>query len=211
MSRAFCYKCHRSKVACLCGRIEKQPNQVKIIVLQHPDEANNKKATAIIAELGLQQYQRWVGEDFTEHRELSALLDENQGRVAVLFPSESALPIMAQINESGAKNPNVRERIKCLLVLDGTWRKAKKMWQLNPQLHKLMVVSFDEEQVSQYRIRKEPEAGYLSTVESIVFALRALEADRSGYQALLDLFAEMVDFQINKMGKDIYQRNYQKK
>ena len=206
MSRAFCYQCHRAKVACLCGRIEKQPNKIKVIVLQHPDEANNKKATAIKAELGLQQYQRWIGEDFTGHSELTALLADNQGRIAVLFPNESSVPL-------GGKSKQAPDLggIEFLLVIDGTWRKAKKMWQLNQQLHNLLSVSFDEAQVSSYRIRKEPEEGYLSTVESIVFALRALEADDGRYQSMLDLFTEMVDFQINKMGKDTYQRNYQKK
>jgi len=61
MSRAFCYQCYRAKVACLCGRIEKQQNQIKTIVLQHPAEAKNAKASAIIAELGLEQYECWVG------------------------------------------------------------------------------------------------------------------------------------------------------
>jgi len=204
MSRSFCYQCHRAKVACLCGRIEKQPNQVKVIVLQHPDEAHNKKATAIIAELGLQQYQRWVGESFVEHSELSTLIAEKKGRIAVLFPSQQAVRLATK--DSSDTVPS----IEYLIVIDGTWRKAKKIWQLNPQLHNLVAVSFDESMVSRYRIRKEPEEGYLSTVESIVFALRYLERRPVGYQPLLDLFVEMVDFQINKMGKDTFQRNYPK-
>jgi len=205
MSRAFCYQCHRAKVACLCGRIEPQPNQVKLIVLQHPDEASNKKATAIIAELGLQQYQRWVGEDFTEHAGLNQLLENNSGKIAVLYPLEHAKKLDAQSSEL------MINEIEVLIVIDGTWRKASKIWQLNPQLHHVQAVSFNGVLSSDYRIRKEPEAGCLSTVESIVFALRILENSPQAYQSLLDLFIEMVDFQIDKMGGDTYQRNYQKK
>jgi len=205
MSRAFCYQCHRAKVACLCGRIEKQPNQIKLVVLQHPDEVSNKKATAIIAELGLQQYQRWLGEDFTEHDGLNQLLEDKQGKLAVLYPTENAakLDVQLEINEA--------RTIEALIVIDGTWRKAHKIWQLNPQLHQLQAVTFNEELSSDYRIRKEPEPGCLSTVESIVFALRILERSPQAYQGLLDLFNEMVDFQISKMGEGTYEQNYQKK
>jgi len=205
MSRAFCYQCHRAKVACLCGRIEKQPNQIKLIVLQHPDEASNKKATAIIAELGLQQYQRWVGEDFTEHGELKQLLENKQGKLAVLYPADNAEKLDVQIESTAATS------IEVLIIIDGTWRKAHKIWQLNPQLHQLKVLTFNEVRSSDYRIRKEPEAGCLSTVESIVFALRILERNTQAYQGLLDLFIEMVDFQIGKMGERTYEQNYQNK
>ena len=205
MSRAFCYQCRRAKVACLCGRIEKQPNRVKLVVLQHPDEVNNKKATAIIAELGLQQYQQWVGEDFTQHVELNQLLKDKAGKIAVLFPARHAIKLGSQ------DALRATQGIEFLIVIDGSWRKAKKVWQLNPQLHNVLAVTFSDALVSDYRIRKEPEAGYLSTVESVVYALRSLEDSAEGYQSLLDLFAEMVDFQIEKMGTDIYQRNYLKK
>ena len=205
MSRAFCYQCHRAKVACLCGRIEKQPNQIKLIVLQHPDEASNKKATAIIAELGLQQYQRWVGEDFTEHGELKQLLENKQGKLAVLYPADNAEKLDVQIESTAATS------IEVLIIIDGTWRKAHKIWQLNPQLHQLKVLTFNEVRSSDYRIRKEPEVGCLSTVESIVFALRILERNTQAYQGLLDLFIEMVDFQIGKMGERTYEQNYQNK
>ena len=205
MSRAFCYQCNRAKVACLCGRIEQQPNQVKLVVLQHPDEASNKKATAIIAELGLQQYQRWVGENFTEHAGLNQLLENKKGKVAVLYPAEHAQKL------DDHDDLAVISKVEFLIVLDGTWRKASKIWQLNPQLHCLQALTLSETLSSEYRIRKEPEAGCLSTVESIVFALRLLESNPQAYQTLLDLFTEMVDFQIEKMGGDTYQRNYQKK
>lgn len=73
---------------------------MKLVVLQHPDEASNKKATAIIAELGLQQYQRWVGEDFTEHVGLNQLLENKASKVAVLYPADQAERLDAQDRKS---------------------------------------------------------------------------------------------------------------
>lgn len=205
MSRAFCYQCRRAKVACLCERIDKQPNRIKIYVLQHPEETNNPKGSAIIAELGLQQYKRWVGEDFSQHVELNELLADQQGKLAILYPSDEAEVID---DVWAVKNAS---SLECLLIIDGTWRKAKKIWELTPALHDFPAIKLNEDNISDYRIRKVPQQGYLSTVECIVEGLRKLENCPQGYQPLLDLFSNMIDFQIGKMGKQTYQKNYRDK
>ena len=202
MPRAFCYQCRRAKITCLCGRIEKQPNDIKIVVLQHPDEVNNPKGSAIIAELGLEKYQRWIAEDFSQHTELTDFLIKHKYEVAVLYPSENAI----ELNNKWLKK--VELNLKYLIVIDATWRKAKKIWELQPLLHELTTLKLTEEQISNYRIRKVPREGYLSTIESVVVSLRALEHGSQGYQPLLDLFTEMIDFQIEKMGKKTYLKNY---
>ncbi|RDH82757.1 MAG: DTW domain-containing protein [endosymbiont of Galathealinum brachiosum] len=202
MSRAFCYQCRRAKITCLCGRIEKQPNEIKIVVLQHPDERNNPKGSAIIAELGLQKYQRWTAEDFSQHEEFNDFLIKHKSEVAVLYPSKDAIELNKKWKNKDGWNP------KYLIVIDATWRKAKKIWELQPLLHKLPVLRLTEEEFSNYRIRKAPKDGYLSTIESIVISLRALEYNSQAYQPLLDLFAEMIDFQIEKMGERTYLKNY---
>ncbi|VAW70227.1 hypothetical protein MNBD_GAMMA10-1577 [hydrothermal vent metagenome] len=203
MSRAVCYQCHRAKVACLCNRIKKHQNQVAIIVLQHPDEVKNPKASAIIAELGLAHYQCWVGEDFSQHSGFQRLIAGNTEHIALLYPTEAAIVL----NEEGVVEQG---EIKYLIVIDATWRKARKIWALNAQLQALKVFRLVTGKASSYRIRKVPEAGYLSTVESIVEGLRVLEGGAERYQGLLDLFREMIDFQIEKMGKQTWKENYKK-
>jgi len=202
MPRAFCYQCRRAKVTCLCGRIEKQPNEIKIIVLQHPDEVSNSKASAIIAELGLLQYQRWIAKDFSEHAELIQLLSDAESKVAILYPTKEA----TELSSDGVGRCG--ERPEYLIVIDATWRKAKKIWELQPLFHKLPIFRLGVETNSNYRIRKVPQEGYLSTLESIVFALRALEKAPHAYQSLLELFDEMIDSHIEKMGEAVYQKNY---
>ena len=202
MSRAFCYQCHRAKVACLCGRIEKQPNEIQIIVLQHPDEVNNPKGTGIIAELGLQQYQKWIAEDFSQHKELIEFITENVTETAILYPHEDAYELS---EKSGTEEVL---KLKNLIVIDATWRKAKKIWELQPLFQKLVCLRLTDEQISNYRIRKVPKDGYLSTIESVVVALRALEGSKQAYQPLIELFTEMINFQINQMGEETYKKNY---
>ncbi len=210
MPREFCYQCRRAKVTCLCGRIEKQPNGIKIIVLQHPDEVKNPKGSAIIAELGLQQYEHWIDEDFSEYKKLEQLLDEQADGIAILYPGEQAQKLTdeAQAIMNCAGMGSGEKSIRTLLLIDATWRKAKKIWESQPLLQALPAFELRSENSSNYRIRKVPKEGYLSTVESVVAALRLLEQRPEAYQSLLDLFDEMVDFQIEKMGKHTYEKNY---
>lgn len=202
MSRAFCYQCHRASVACLCGRIDPQQNQVRVVVLQHPDESSHARGSAIIAELGLQQYTRWVGEDFSAHAPLQQLLQVHADELVLVFPAEHACSL---------QQARAEQSIKVLLFIDASWRKARKIWQINPQLQKLNCCYLEPSRPSAYRIRKEPQPGYLSTLESIVEALRIVEEAPAAYQPMLELFTEMIDFQIEQMGADTYKKHYQDK
>ncbi|XP_074310944.1 uncharacterized protein LOC141646864 [Silene latifolia] len=106
---------------------------------------------------------------------------------AVLFPSENAVAVEA-----------IDFQVKNLIVLDGTWSKAKRMYLENPWLRILPSVRLDVEKLSLFsEVRRQPKAGYLSTIESIVYALKALGETESlsGLDNLLEVFESMVEDQ----------------
>nr|GMD53208.1 DTW domain-containing protein [Ipomoea batatas] len=84
--------------------------------------------------------------------------------------------------------------VKNLIVLDGTWAKAKRMYNENPWLKLLPHLKLDMDRLSLYgEVRHQPRQGCLSTIESIVYALKAVgEEDLEGLDGLLDVFASMV-------------------
>ncbi|XP_019183078.1 PREDICTED: uncharacterized protein LOC109178036 [Ipomoea nil] len=85
--------------------------------------------------------------------------------------------------------------VKNLIVLDGTWAKAKRMYKENPWLKLLPHLKLDmEDRLSLYgEVRLQPKQGCLSTIESIVYALKAVgEEDLEGLDGLLHVFASMV-------------------
>ncbi|PHT43917.1 hypothetical protein CQW23_17942 [Capsicum baccatum] len=71
---------------------------------------------------------------------------------------------------------------------------AKRMYNENPWLKMLPHVRLDVEKLSLYsEVRRQPKAGYLSTIESIVYALKAVgEENSKGLDHLLDVFESMV-------------------
>jgi len=204
MSRSYCYQCQRVQQACLCQQISVIDNPVSVYVLQHPDESRVNKGTAIIAKLSLKNYTCWTGEDFTLHAALNQILEKHSGKISIVYPAEHAQTL--HINSDGIDDDF---KIEHLIFIDATWRKAKKIWSLSTNLHKLPAIKLDARQ-SNYRIRKIPADGYLSTVEAIAESLSVLEADDKKYKSMLSVFDSMIDNQIEMMGQETYKNNYDK-
>jgi hypothetical protein len=101
---------------------------------------------------------------------------------ALLFPCQRAISIDA----SGCQ-------VQHLIVLDGTWAKAQRMYHENPWLQLLPHVKLESDRVSLYsEVRHEPRVGCLSTIESIVVAMKKLGEDSNGLDYLLDVFESMI-------------------
>lgn len=143
-----------------------------------------------------------MGEDFSEHDELNSLLEEPERDVYVVYPGEGSVPI-----STVAATVN-KQRIQTVILLDGTWKKAYKMWQLATNLHHLPLVNLDNADNGNYRIRKSPKDQGVSTVEAGYLALSAFEADTDKFTPLLTTFNHMIDFQIKQMPQGVFEKNY---
>jgi len=184
-------------------------NPLAVYVLQHPDETRHARGSAIIAQLCLQHYQCWVGEDFSSHAGLQQLLAQHAQTSLLVYPSPDAWLLADPQQLAGEYQqqalPFMPQR---LIFIDASWRKAKKIWHSTPLLQTLSCVKLAPAQTSRYRIRKVPGEGYLSTIEAIACSLMWLERQQEKYLPLLTLFDAMIDRQINKMGRQTYLQNY---
>lgn len=195
MSRARCERCLRPDNHCLCALIPALDSRTRVLILQHPSEVNHALNTARLAVLGLNNAELVVGEVFDD---LTTLLDVPGYQARLLFPGEGAEMLNAQ---AGGVEPLL------LVIPDGTWRKARKLLHLNPQLAALPRVTLDNPPPSRYRLRKVPGAEALSTLEAITHALHTLEPDRS-FEALLRPFDALIEGQIAAMGEETFRRNH---
>ncbi|TIH06445.1 tRNA-uridine aminocarboxypropyltransferase [Pseudomonas leptonychotis] len=197
MSRLQCPRCTRPTERCLCALIPCLPSRTRVLILQHPSEVRHALNTARLAALGLSNAQLLVGEVFEA---LPALLQQPGYRACLLFPGEQVQPLMPY-DKSCSELPLL------LVVPDGTWRKARKLLHVNPQLANLPRVALPEGLSSRYRLRKAPMPGALSTLEAIVAALNTIEAPTC-FDALLKPFEALIEGQIEAMGAQTYQRNH---
>jgi DTW domain-containing protein YfiP len=186
-ARAFCYRCHKAAVVCVCDRIRRVSNRTDILIFQHPRERFHPLGTARIAALSLEQCQivqaRGDAGGLSCHR-------DTPPRTGVLYPGAGAAPLDAMVGD---------ERPEQLIVLDGTWSHAHALYRENAWLRALPHYELRPAEPSRYRIRKEPKAQCISTIESIVCALEILEPETEGLAHILRVFDSMIDDQIRFM------------
>lgn len=183
VSRLVCYQCFKPQVACICASIERVANRTGIIILQHPRERFHAIGTVRIARLALENVRVDSCAQWMDSSAIRAQLPE---RTALLYPTSGAhaletLPIAEQPHH--------------LVILDGTWFHAKKIYDAHQWLHDLPHVRLRPSTPSGYRIRPEPRESHVATLEAIVYALRILEPQTTGLDGLLRSFAAMVDRQ----------------
>ena len=202
MSR-YCERCGKARKACICRWIQVIDAKTELWILQHPSEAKRAIGTARILTLSLPKARLWVGEDFSRHDELNALLADPRREVYLIYPGEDAIPVSRLEAE-----PQAPDKVRTLILLDGTWKKAYKMWQLSTNLHALPTVNLDNAGQGNYRIRKSPKEQGVSTVEAGYLALSALEGESEKFTPLIEAFNQMIEYQIQQMPEGVFKRNY---
>ncbi|MES2127917.1 MAG: tRNA-uridine aminocarboxypropyltransferase [Pseudomonadota bacterium] len=176
--RARCVRCLRAASACICRWIAPPlAHATSVLILQHPLEVANAKGSARLLHLGLPGSVMLTGESFDPAR-LETVLAEG-GRMPVLLYPETpglAAPPMPPLPPAAMR----------LVVLDGTWRKSRKMLHLNALLQALPRLALRAMPASHYRIRKAHAPDQLSTLEAACYALQQIEDAK--VQPILDGF-----------------------
>ena len=145
------------------------PTQRRVLILQHPQEQDAVLGSAQILVASLPQAKLVVGLSW---RNLGAALDEEGAdprRWAVLFPDRESSG--GEVVGRGGAVVAPRD-LSGIVVLDGTWSKAKTLWWRNPWLLKLNRLTLKPAKPSIYgSLRAEPRREYVSTLESVAAAL----------------------------------------
>ena len=186
--RSLCQTCLRPISTCICHWVTPTATAVEVVILQHPLEVDNAKGSARLLHLSLPHSQLVTGETFDELA-LQALLTQPPRRAILLYPDTpndqspdlSPPPVLSPDDLS---NPSGLR----LIVVDGTWRKSRKMLYQNPLLQQLPRLALRDLPPSHYLIRKAHLPDQLSTLEATCAALIQLEGNVAQFQPLLSAF-----------------------
>jgi DTW domain-containing protein YfiP len=185
MSRILCKQCQRPIIACICEFICKIENTTAVLVLQHPSEVKQTKGTVALLSRSLSHCQVLVGEDFSQHDEVNTILANHQA--LLLYPSAQAEALSLIKNGLNSTNYNDNstninhgensQQPKLLIIIDGTWKKAYRMFMLSYNLQALKQVCLPDALANsgQYLIRKVNKNNALSSLEACCFALAILD------------------------------------
>ncbi|MGC1173593.1 tRNA-uridine aminocarboxypropyltransferase [Polaromonas sp.] len=184
--RLRCTTCLRPRSNCICRWITPVAHEVEVLILQHPLEVDNPKGTARLLQLSLPSSRLLTGEVFAPGDWQPPGSTRHKLLLYPDLPSDRA----AGWPEPPALAPGVLQdpSLLRLIVLDGTWRKSRKMLYLNPWLQHLPRLSLQGMPASNYLIRRAHKPDQLSTLEATCAALAQLEGDAEKFQPLLAAF-----------------------
>lgn len=185
--RKECPRCLRPEQVCYCAHLTRIETSTRVVLLQHPREQDVPIGTARMATLCLPGSELHVGVDFRGTELMARLMADRERPPALLYPGEGAIDV-------GLHPP---DGPITLVVVDGTWAQARKLVRTTPELAAMPRYTFVPRTPSEYRIRHEPDVSYVSTIESLVYVLGALERDPERFVALLAPFRAMVGAQLD--------------
>lgn len=186
MARRECPSCERPLSVCYCAHVVPVQTSTRVLVLQHPREAERAIGTARIARLCLPNAAIAVGVQLAGHAAVRRALEDRSRPPVVLYPGRAARDLASEPPEGPIT----------LIVLDGTWAHARALMRENAWLAELPHYRFTPQRESEYRIRREPAPHCVSTIEALIEALALLEGDRSKVEPLRAPFRAMVAMQV---------------
>ena len=191
-SRHVCRRCDRA--LCLCEHLPHDggvETATRFIIVQSRQERFNALSTGRLCALGLSKCTLVWDTDADEvlHRPVDVPTD-----AGLLFPG----PTATTLSVGGAAPPS------SLVVIDSTWHEATRWLRKNPWLAELprYALAPAPEERSTYRIRRQPKADCLSTVECVARVLQVVEPGPSCDAAvtrLIRAFDALVELQLDKL------------
>lgn len=195
-NREICYKCYRPKSSCICEFITNPiKTNSKFIILMHPKEfRKTKNGTGHMTKNSLEDCELYVGIDFTKHKRVNELLNDETYEPYVLYPDTNSIKLNTQKLNSSKK--------PLIFIIDSTWPCSKKILRLSLNLQKLKKISFEHDKSSQFKIKTQPNEYCLSTIESTLYVLEQLcfhkteDISSESLEGFLNPFLKMVESQI---------------
>jgi DTW domain-containing protein len=173
---------------------EPAANRLFVLVLQHPQEQREARATAAAAVAALRRAKLVRGLSWPNLAKALGRAAEPR-RWAVLYlgsvqpealAAKGEIVLLGREGEAVADPRPVLRGLEGVILLDGTWSQAKTLWWRNPWLLKLHRLVLNPPRPARlHTIRREPRRDALSTLEATALVLRNLEASPAPADALM--------------------------
>lgn len=168
---------------CICAWAAPRRSSVDFVLLLHHDEVFKPTNTGrLIADILPANTTAFEWSRTEPPADLLALLADPARYPVIVFPVEQggSRPVHTAV-------PEVGDRRLTLILLDGTWRQASRMFRSSTWLADLPALTFSEPQLGRYAVRQKIREGQLATAEAAAELLR-LCGDEVNGQVLEDYF-----------------------
>lgn len=195
-----CEQCRVSIKHCICSLKPSTTSNTGFVLLMYDTEVLKPSNTGrLIADIIPNTY-AFLWSRTEVNVELIALLNDPQWQPFVVFPNQYA-DEKQQVFQNVL--PRVNDKKPLFIMLDGSWREAKKMFRKSPYIARFPVFSIipndvveindnDENTVSRYQIRKAAVNNQLATAE-VAARILAIAGENKNAE-LLDLWFDVFNY-----------------
>ena len=143
--------------------------RTKIVLVIHHRELSRNSNTGLLAIKALVNSEMRIRGEGREALDLKDLLSP-QYRTLLFYPSDDALELSEEVIR--------RERKPIqLIVVDGTWRQARRMLYRQEELKGLPRVKISTVNNSSYQLRAQSSPERMATLQAIAYGLGVIEGD----------------------------------
>lgn len=164
-----CLKCQIDEQFCICDMRQMSQSEIGFVLIMHDSEVLKPSNTGrLIADVVPNTY-AFIWQRLELDKKLEALLNDKTWQPIVVFPTEYAASERATIDLDELNNsylPNTSAKKPLFILLDGTWREAKKMFRKSPYLDKFPVLGLASDNGDRnYHIRQSVQEQQFATAE----------------------------------------------
>jgi len=179
-----CQDCQLPALNCLCPYRVTASSATRVWLLTHPLEHHKPTNTGRLIGDVLPETEIFTWYRTAPDARLLALLEDERFAPFVIFPDDHPDYADRVVGMEAVTAANADNRTPVFIILDGTWRQARRIFRKSPYLDRLPVLPLASERLTRYRLRKPASAAHLCTAEVAIELLRQAGDERAA--AVLD-------------------------
>lgn len=162
-----CSKCGLPTINCICNKVDKLETEARFWVLSNEKEFYRPSNTARLLKLiNPEATQIFQWERTKEPEELIENLKKDDYEVYILFPAED------EETKSRVAQYKTSHKTPAFILIDGTWKEAKKIFRKSGYLKELPIISLKTSCQSSFDLRRGGVEGGLCTIEAAIEILK---------------------------------------
>lgn len=185
-----CDDCMLPHWVCICEHVPKLQSKSEFWLITHYKEVYKPTNSGRLLSMCFDNAKTYVWHRTEPEEGLLEQLQRTDIQPYIVFPDDQdgyqdrvTYEVNIEANTEGSKTP-------VFILLDATWRQARRMFRLSEYLQDLPVLSLKPEQVSEFLLRKETSDEHLCTAEVAVnvLALAGEQENSEQFGKFYDLF-----------------------
>jgi|AntRauTorckE6833_2_1112554.scaffolds.fasta_scaffold01380_2 DTW domain-containing protein YfiP len=183
-----CEGCRMPRDFCICRYRTETHSKAEFWVLMHIEEVNKPTNTARLIGDTLPSTRVFPWQRMNPPLEFVELLKDERYQPFIIFPDDQPDYQHRVVQSYPAFREGEEKKTPVFILLDGTWRQARKMFRQSEYLQNLPVLPVRSNRKTRYQLRKPASDQHLCTAE-VGIELLEMAGDREAAEVLENYFA----------------------